>query len=114
VIADIASITVWLELLQATAGATALLVDEHILSVQAQLSEDSEALDRIYLRGARRYVKSTLKAFASFNYENGLDDIVDEIAKKSVQHFLRQIKKQLMAKDSPVWTRMEEGGAGND
>jgi len=113
VIVDIAGINVWLELLQVTAGATALLVDEDILRIQAQFSEDLEALDRTYLQWARRNVKGTLKTFASFSYENRLNDIAYEIAERTVRYFLGQLR-ELMAKDSPIPTWMEKRGASND
>jgi len=112
-IASITSISVWLKLLQINAVATTLLVDEHILDIQAQFLDDPEALERLYLRGARRYVRNILKIFASFNDENRLNDIIDEIAKESVQRFLREIK-EIRAKHSPAWEQMEGGGTDND
>jgi len=77
------------------------------------MGNDPEALERLYLRGARRYVRNILKIFASFNDENRLNDIIDEIAKESVQRFLREIK-EIRAKHSPAWEQMEGGGTDND
>jgi len=101
-------------LLQDLVNATTLKVDKDLLKIEIELSKDPEAFSNIFLADVKFVTRNLLRTFRMFDSDNVPTDIIDGIARTSVEMFLDRIKGSMKFSDELEKIPIKEGGASND
>ena len=103
----------FLQFVQDLAITAVQAVDMDLLRIELSISEDHASFDNVFLADARQHVKKILKTFRMFDPNNIPDDIVNDLALRSVKMFLDDIKQRLELLDK-LEKIVEKVGAGNE